>query len=386
MKKYKGINTKLAHLGNKPDEYHGFINPPVVRASTVLFPNANAMETREQKYTYGTHGTPTTDALCEIITELENAKGCVLMPSGLASITVPLMVFAEKGGHILVVDSLYAPTRKFCDGILKNMGIEIEYFSAHIGDEFEKLMKPNTCIVMLECPASNSFEMIDVEAIAGMVHKSNSECVVMMDNTWATPVFFKPLDYGVDVSIQALTKYAGGHSDVLMGSAAANEKWFTKLHEGHDQMGICVGGDDAYLVMRGLRTMGIRLERQQKSTMEICLWLQKHKKVERVLYPALPEDPGYDIWKKLYKGATGLFSFVLKEATHQQAKQFVDALEIHGLGYSWAGYESLAVVPKFDDRVHNLAPKGGATVRIQVGLEDVEDIIEDLEKGFDAIG
>lgn len=385
----RGINTRLTHLGNRPSAYHGFVNPPIVRASTVLFPDCETMESRGQKYTYGTHGTPTTDALCDTLTDLENAAGTVLMPSGLAALTVPLLIFSKTGGHILIVDSLYSPNRRFCDDYLVRLGMEVEYFpapiDAHTENSFAERMRPNTCVVMLECPASNSFEMMDVARIASLAHESNPDCVVMLDNTWATPLFFRPLDHGVDISIQALTKYPSGHSDVLMGSASANAKWWDTLHTGHDTMGICVGGDDAYLVLRGIRTMGIRMERQQRSALEICDWLQSHPMVSRVLYPALPDDPGYDIWHRHYDGAAGLFSFVLKNCDREQGAKFLNALALHGLGFSWAGYESLAVMPNFTDRLHDLAPTDGTAIRIQVGLEDVADLIADLERGFNAI-
>ncbi len=381
----QGINTKLAHIGHNPRDYHGFVNPPVVRASTVLFPDYETMRDRSQKYVYGTRGTPTTDALADALTELENAAGTVLVPSGLAAISVPVMAFARAGMHMLVVDSLYSPNRHFCDTVLAKLGVDIEYFSPHIGEGFVDLMKPNTGIVMLEAPASNSFEMCDVPMISRLAHQSNSDCVVMMDNTWATPLFFKPLDHGVDISIHALTKYPSGHSDVLMGGVSANSKHWDQLLQGQQAMGICVDGDSAYLCLRGMRSMGVRLERHQKTTMELCQWLKGHDMVSRVLYPALPDDPGYDIWKRDFSGASGLFSFVIEGKGRDECGTFLNALRIHGLGYSWAGYESLAVMPNFSDRVVANGPEEGTAIRIQVGLEDTGDLIADLERGFAAL-
>ena len=383
--KTAGINTRLTHLGNHPRDFHGFVNPPVVRASTVLFPDYETIRDRNQKYKYGTYGTPTTDALCEALSDLEGAEGTTLVPSGLAAISVPVLSFARAGMHILVVDSLYSPNRRFCDTVLKRIGVEVEYFSPHVGDGFASLMRPNTGIVMLEAPASNSFEMCDVPLTAGIAHEKNPDCVVMMDNTWATPLFFKPLDHGVDVSLHALTKYPSGHSDVLMGGASANSRHWEQLWDGQTALGMCVGGDDAYLILRGLRTMGIRLERAQKTTMELCNWLGTHEKVSRVLYPALPDDPGYELWKRDFCGASGLFSFIIKDVDREQAGKFLNALQIHGLGYSWAGYESLAVMPDFSDRVVAHGPDDGTAIRIQVGLEDTEDLIADLERGFAAL-
>lgn len=380
-----GINTRLAHVGYDPRSYHGFVNPPVVRASTVLFPDYETMRDRGQPYTYGTRGTPTTDALCSALNELENAHGTILVPSGLAAISVPMLAFAKAGDHVLVVDSVYQPNRHFCDTVLSRMGVEIEYFDPHIGDRFVDLMRDNTSIVMLEAPASNSFEMCDVPLIARLAHEANDDCVVMMDNTWATPLYFKPLDHGCDISIHALTKYPSGHSDVLMGGVSANERYWKQLEDTQFALGTCAHGDEAYLVLRGLRSMNVRLAHQAKTTMELCLWLQGNKKVARVLYPALPEDPGYDLWKKDYTGASGLFGIVLKDCDEAQGARFLNALEIFGLGYSWAGHESLAVMPVFSDRTIAKAPKGGVTIRLQVGLEDFDDLKADIEKGLAAL-
>ena len=381
----KGINTRLAHIGHDPRSYHGFVNPPVVRASTVLFPDYETMRDRNQKYVYGTHGTPTTDALADALSDLESAAGTILVPSGLAAISVPVFAFAEAGMHMLVVDSLYSPNRRFCDTVLSRLGIEVEYFSPHVGDDFAKLMRANTGIVMLEAPASNSFEMCDVPLLTNIAHDENPNCVVMMDNTWATPLFFKPLDHGVDISIHALTKYPSGHSDVLMGGVSANERTWERLHDADGAMGMCVGGDDAYLVLRGMRSMGVRLERHEKTTMALCQWLQGHQQVSRVLYPALPDDPGYALWKRDFSGASGLFSFIIKDKSREECGAFLNALQIHGLGYSWAGYESLAVMPQFQDRVVTHGPNDGTTIRIQVGLEDADDLMADIERGLAAV-
>ncbi|MEM8750899.1 MAG: cystathionine beta-lyase [Pseudomonadota bacterium] len=381
-----GTNTRLAHLGHNPHDYHGFVNPPVVRASTVLFPDYETMRDRTQKYTYGTYGTPTTHALADALSALEGAEGTILLPSGLAAISVPVLAFAEAGMHMLVVDSLYAPNRRFCDTIVSALGIEVEYFSPHVSEaEFTALMRKNTGIVMLEAPASNSFEMCDIPMISAAAHSSNPDCVVMMDNTWATPLFFKPLDHGVDISIHALTKYPGGHSDVLMGGVSANARCWPRLLDRNHALGMCVGSDDAALVLRGLRTMGVRLAHHEKSTMELCLWLQSHKQVSRVLYPALPDDPGYELWKRDFSGASGLFTFIIKDRSREECGAFLNALQIHGLGYSWAGYESLAVMPTFQDRVVAMGPDDGTAIRIQVGLEDVDDLKADIERGLAAV-
>ncbi len=380
-----GINTRLAHMGHDPRSYHGFVNPPVVRASTVLFPDYETMRDRAQPYVYGTRGTPTTDALANALTELEHAAGTILVPSGLAAISIPMLAFAKAGDHVLIVDSVYQPSRHFSDTVLSRMGVEIEYFDPHTGADFTSLMRDNTSIVLLEAPASNSFEMCDVPLIARLAHDANPACVVMMDNTWATPLYFKPLDNGCDISIHALTKYPSGHSDVLMGGVSANERCWKQLENTQIALGTCAHGDEAYLVLRGLRSMNVRLAHQSKTTMELCLWLQNHDQVARVLYPALPEDPGYDLWKKDYSGASGLFAIVLKDCGEAEGARFLNALEIFGLGYSWAGHESLALMPVFSDRTVAKAPEGGVTIRLQVGLEDFSDLKNDLEKGFAAL-
>ena len=380
-----GINTRLAHAGYNPRDYHGFVNPPVVHASTVLFPDARTMDRRAQKYTYGTRGTPTTDALAEAIDELEGSAGTILIPSGLAAVTVPLLAFAKAGDHILVVDSVYHPTRHFCDTMLTRLGIETEYYDPAISD-ITTLMRPNTTIVHTEAPGSNTFEMQDIRAIADAAHARGA--VVMMDNTWATPLYFKPLDFGVDISMHAATKYPSGHSDVLFGTVSANAAHWEQLHDAQIALGTCASPDDSYQILRGLRTMGIRLERHQQSALELAQWLETRDDVVKVLHPALPSFEGHDIWKRDFKGASGLFAFVLKEPDPVKHKEagfaFLDALKIFGLGYSWGGYESLAVMANLGDRKIAKAPEGGPLIRLQIGLEDVADIKRDLEAGFAA--
>ncbi|TJW39284.1 MAG: cystathionine beta-lyase, partial [Mesorhizobium sp.] len=252
-----GINTRLAHSGNNPRDYFGFVNPPVVHASTVLYPDAATMAARSQKYTYGTRGTPTTDALALAIDALEGSAGTIVVPSGLAAVTVPLLAFLSAGDHLLIVDSVYHPTRNFADTMLKRLGIEVEYYDPHVGAGIAALIKSNTKVVFTESPASNTFEVQDIPAIAKVAHAAGA--VVMMDNTWATPLYFRPLDHGVDISIHAATKYPAGHSDVLLGTVSATAACWKQLCETFYTMGCCAGPDDVYQVLRGLRTMGVRL-------------------------------------------------------------------------------------------------------------------------------
>ncbi|MAW86294.1 MAG: cystathionine beta-lyase [Phyllobacteriaceae bacterium] len=380
--KPRGINTRLAHSGHDPRAFHGFVQPPVVHASTVLFPDAGTMASRNQRYTYGTRGTPTSDALAEAVDALEGSAGTVCVPSGLAAVTVPLLAFLSAGDHLLIVDSVYNPTRRFADTMLARLGVEVEYYSPELGADIAALMKPNTKVVWTESPGSNTFEMQDIPAICAVAHAHGA--IVMMDNTWATPLFFKSLDHGVDISVHAATKYPGGHSDVLLGTVSANEACWERLHEGFLTLGACAGPDDVYLVQRGLKTMGIRLQRHGESAMALAEWLEGQRGVKQVLHPALPSFPGHDLWKRDFCGASGLFSIVLDGGGTQKAHAFLDALEIFGLGYSWGGHESLAVHVYLGDRTVSRSDYGGPLIRLQIGLEDVADLKADLSAALEA--
>ena len=377
-----GVNTRLAHAGYDPRDYHGFVNPPVVHASTVLFPNAAAIADRSQKYTYGTRGTPTTDALALAIDELEGSAGTIIVPSGLAAVTIPLLGFLSAGDHLLVVDSVYSPTRNFCNGMLKRLGVGVDYYDPHVGAGIAALMRPETKVVFTESPGSGTFEMQDIPAIAAAAHAHGA--IVMMDNTWATPLYFRPLDHGVDISIHAATKYPAGHSDVLLGTVSANQASFARLHDTFIALGCCAGPDDVYQVLRGLRTMGVRLERHQASALELARWLETQPDIARVLHPALESHPGHDIWKRDFSGASGIFSVVMAGGGEKQAHAFLDALEIFGLGYSWGGFESLALNVYLGDRLIARGPYEGPVIRLQVGLEDVADLQADIERGLEA--
>ena len=377
-----GINTRLIHNGNDPQEFFGFVNPPVVHASTVLFPDAATMASRNQRYTYGTKGTPTTEALETAIDALEGSAGTILVPSGLAAVTIPLLGFLSSGDHVLIVDSVYHPTRNFADTMLARLGVEVEYYDPMVGAGIATLIKPNTKVVFTESPGSNTFEMQDIPAIAREARARGA--VVMMDNTWATPLFFRPLEHGVDISIHAATKYPAGHSDILLGTVSANERCWEQLRQTHETMGCCVGPDDAYQVLRGLRTMGVRLERHEKSALDIARWLETQPGVAQVLHPGLESFPSHELWKRDFSGSSGIFSIVLDGGSIPQAHAFLDALEIFGLGYSWGGFECLAVHVQLDDRTIAKGNYGGPVIRLQIGLEDVEDIKADIARGLAA--
>jgi cystathionine beta-lyase len=373
--------SRLVHLGRDTEQSQGFINVPPFRGSTVLYPDVATLTSRAQRYTYGTHGTPTTDALCAAWTDISGAAGTVLVPTGLAAIVVALMTALGAGDHVLVTDSAYAPARAFANGNLKRMGIETTYYDPCIGAGIKALMRPNTRAVLTESPGSQSFEIQDVPAIAEVAH-AHGACV-LMDNTWATPLFFAPHAHGVDMAIEAGTKYLSGHSDLLIGLVSANEAWFRRLHRTVDQMAIPPGPEDVFLALRGLRTMELRLREAERQGLELARWLQRRPEVLRVIHPALPDDPGHALWKRDFSGSSGLFSIVLKPVPEAAVAALLDGLELFGLGYSWGGYESLAV--PFDCSSYRTATQwapGGAAIRFSVGLEDIEDLKADLDRGF----
>ncbi len=378
--------TKIVTAGRDPKSYHGFVNPPVYHASTVLYPNAEDFLAHRARYQYGRRGTPTTEALELALQELEGPQcaGVSLLPSGLAAISAALLAVVRAGDHVLVTDSAYGPTRNFCGQILSRLGVTTTYYDPGIGGAIAELILPNTRAVYLESPGSLSFEMQDVPAIAKAAHAKGA--LVLMDNTWATPLYFRPLDYGVDLVIQAGTKYIGGHSDVMLGTVSANAATVAALKNTVRLTGLCEGPDDVYLGLRGLRTLGVRLDRHYESELAVARWLEGRSEVLRMLHPALPSHPGHAIWKRDFTGASGLFSMVLKPVPKKAYHAFIDTLELFGIGASWGGYESLAI--PFDCAPLRTATRwepGGPTVRFHIGLEAVEDLLADLERGFAAL-
>ena len=378
--------TRLITAGRDPQAQFGFVNPPVYHASTVLYPTAEDQVAHRSRYQYGRRGTPTTEALEAALRDIEgdNCAGVVLLPSGLAAISTALIAIAGAGDHILVTDSVYRPTRNFCEGLFKRMGVETTYYDPLIGAGIASLFKPNTRAVFVEAPGSQSFEMQDIPAIAKIAHDKGA--LVMMDNTWATPLYFKAFDKGVDISIQAGTKYIGGHSDIMFGCVSANAKAFPALKNAHGLMGQCVGPDDVFLALRGLRTMAVRLKQHNASGMTVARWLEARPEVLRVMHPGLESDPGHAIWKRDFTGASGLFSIVLKPMSEAAVYAFMNELTLFGMGFSWGGFESLVIV--FDCAEYRTATKwapGGPTLRFHIGLEDPDDLIADLDQGFKAM-
>jgi cysteine-S-conjugate beta-lyase len=359
--------TKVVTGGRDPESYHGFVNPPVYHASTVLYPSAEDFLAHRARYQYGRRGTPTTEALELALQGLEGPQcaGVSLLPSGLAAISTALLAVVRAGDHVLVTDSAYGPTRNFCEQILSRLGVTTSYFDPTIGGAIADQLKPNTRAVFLESPGSLTFEMQDISAIAKAAHAK--EALVLMDNTWATPLYFRPLEHGVDLVIQAGTKYIGGHSDVMLGTVSANSGAIAALKRTVRFTGLHEAPDDTYLGLRGLRTLSIRLARHHQSGLAVARWLEGRPEVLRLLHPALPSHPGHGIWKRDFSGATGLFSMVLKPVRQKAVFAFLDTLELFGIGASWGGYESLAI--PFDCtplRTATCWAPGGPTVRFHI--------------------
>jgi cystathionine beta-lyase len=373
--------TRLVHAGRDPFEQHGFVNTPIYRGSTVLYPTTEDLRTRRTRYVYGTKGTPTTDSLAAAWTSLAGAAGTVLTPSGLAAVTVALMACLKAGDHLLVTDSVYRPTRHFCDGVLRRFGVETTYYDPAVGAGIRDLFRDNTAAVFTEAPGSQTFEMQDIPAIAEAAHAAN--LCVLMDNTWATPLLFPPHARGVDICIEAGTKYLSGGSDLLLGLTSANERWWARLHDTFDSFAMCAGPEDVFLGLRGLRTMALRLREHERQALDMAHWLRARPEVARVLHPALPDDPGHAIWRRDFAGSSGLFSVILHPASEAAVAAMLDGLELFGMGYSWGGFESL-VVP-FDPSAYRTATRWdaeGPSLRFHIGLEDLDDLKADLDAGF----
>ena len=347
----------------------------------MLFPTYDDLQHRRGRYDYGTSGSPTMDSLTQAWSELAGAAGTVLTPSGLAALSVALMSVVSAGDHLLVTDSAYRPTRIFCDGVLKRFGVEVTYYDPLVGAGIGALMQTNTKAVLVEAPGSQSFEMQDVPAIAEVAHAHGA--AVIMDNTWATPLFFPPHERGVDIAVEAGTKYLSGGSDLLLGLTSANERYWPALHRTFEHFAMCAGPEDAFLALRGLRTMNLRLREHERQGLAMAQWLQQRPEVARVMHPALPEDPGHAIWKRDFTGASSLFAFELAPVSMTAVAAMLDGLTLFGMGASWGGYESL-VLP-FDCKAYRTATTPGftgPTVRIHIGLEDLDDLKADLDAGF----
>jgi cystathionine beta-lyase len=377
--------TRLVTAGRDTKAQKGFVNPPVVHGSTVLYPTAEDLHAHRGEFQYGRHGTPTTRALQDMLMALEGPQcaGVGIAPSGLAAITTTLLSVLKAGDHLLVCDNVYRPSRNFCNGLLARYGVETTYFDPLIGSGIAALFRPNTRAVLVEAPGSQSFEMPDIRAIAEVAHGRGA--LVIDDNTWATPLYHRSLEQGVDISMQAATKYIGGHSDIMFGTISANAKAWPQVAETIRLLGVCAGPDDVFLALRGLRTLAVRLAQHHRSGLEMARWLAGRPEVARVLHPGLESDPGHAIWKRDFTGASGLFSIVLKPAPQKAVDAMLDTVKLFGMGFSWGGFESLVI--SFDCDSYRTATKwapGGPTLRLHIGLENVDDLKADLDRGFAA--
>jgi cysteine-S-conjugate beta-lyase len=370
-------NTRLTHAARDFTE-HGMVNPAVYRASTITFPDVETLEKRAQPYVYGRRGTPTSRAFETAVAELEGGFDCRACPSGLAALSTALLAFLDAGDHLLMVDTAYHPTRHLCDTVLPRYGIETTYYDPLIGGRISTLIKPNTRVVFCESPGSQTMEVQDVPAIASAAHDAGA--IVMIDNTWSGGHFFKAFEKGVDISIQAATKYIVGHSDVMMGVVTCNEKHWPRFDEFYGTLGLFAGPDDMYLALRGLRTMDVRMQRHQDNARAVAEWLRGQPEVDTVLYPALANAPGHEMWKRDFTGASGLFSIVLKQTSKESVSAMLDGMELFRMGYSWGGFESL-VVPFMPHRTATTW-ETGPCLRLHIGLEDPADLIDDLAQGF----
>ncbi|WP_193180815.1 cystathionine beta-lyase [Nisaea sediminum] len=381
--------TLITHAGRDPHANHGVVNPPVFHASTILKPSLDALEASRKAdfkgYRYGRRGTPTTRSFEEAVAAIYGADDSIAVSSGLAAICSAILSQVSAGDHVLITDNVYLPTRKFASGFLQRFGVESTFFDPMRPEELDALIRPETRVVYLEAPGTMTFEVCDIPALAKIAHEHGA--TVIMDNTWATALYFDAFGHGVDIVVEAVTKYICGHSDVMMGAIVSKEAHADAIRDCAMMQGNCSGPDDLYLAQRGLRTMAVRLAENQANALELAKWLETRPEIARVLHPALPSCPGHDIWKRDFTGASGLFSFVLKPVSRAALAAFLDGLEYYGMGASWGGYESL-ILPGDPSGARSATSwdEPGQLLRIHAGLEDVEDLKADLEAGFERIG
>lgn len=369
--------TLLVHGGRDPHRFSGMVNTPIHRGSTILAPDLESWTSETNPFAqYGRFGTPTTRSLEDMVCRLEGGYRSIVFPSGLSACCHALMSVLKAGDHVLLTNSVYGPVRQFADQVLQRFGIEVDFYDPLIGGNIRNLLQPNTRAVYVESPGSWSFEMQDIPAIAHEAHLAGA--VVIMDNSWASPLFFKPFEHGVDISVQAATKYLVGHSDALLGVATANEATWPLLQHGAYDFGQTAGPDDLFLTLRGIRTLDVRLQRHWETGIALAESLLDHSIVKRVLHPALPQDPGHTIWKRDFTGASGLFAVVLNRVDEKVVSGLFQRLKLFGIGLSWGGFESLVMLKPASDN----AGDDGCTIRIHAGLESPNDLIDDMRQAF----
>lgn len=383
-KQPQGIATRLTSAGRNSAAAGRAVNPPVTRASTFLFDTLDDFEAAANAPFdgpfYGRLGTPTTFAFEEAMAEMEGGYRSVATASGLSAIAATLIATLSNGDHALVVDSVYDPVRRFCSRILARMGVEVSYYEATIGEEIGELIRPNTRLVYLEAPGSGTFEMQDVAAVAAAAKARG--VVTAMDSTWSTPLYFRPLEHGIDLSIHSATKYITGHSDAMLGVVTATRDSFPSLRRAAQDLGACAGSEECNLGLRGLRTLQVRLPRHQETGLTLARWLTNRPEVVRVLHPGLPDDPGHALWKRDFEGASGLFAIELAPLGREQLAALVERMSLFSIGFSWGGYESL-ILPMHPEKSRTVKPwTGGSLLRIHAGLEDPSDLIDDLDAAF----
>lgn len=393
-KKKRGVDTVITHTGLDPEGNHGIPNPPVYYASTILFPTTDEFATRDrppfQGVQYGRSGTPTQFAFEAAVTALHDGHKTVSFPSGAAAVTTALMTFLRHGDHLLMVDTVYGPTRKrTCDQLLARMGVDVTFYDPLIGAGIDALIRPETKVIFLESPGSQTFEMQDVPAICDAARDTAKArgLITIMDNTWSSPLYCQPLKLGVDVVAEASTKYVVGHSDAMLGTVTVKtEAHYQDVRTMANTLGTRAGPDECFLGLRGLRTLSVRLERHQKNALQVAEWLQERAEVQEVLYPALPDDPGHTLWSRDHSGASGLFGVVLEDVSKAAVDAMLNDLELFGIGASWGGFESLAI-PTNPGRLRTATTwrHTSPCIRLHIGLEDPEDLIADLAAGFERL-
>lgn len=373
-------DTLLTHAGRNPSRYAGYVNPPIFRGSTILAESLEAWEAAKRDGNpygnYGRFGSPTINAFEDAIAELEGGHRTQVFPSGLSACTHTLLALLEQGDHVLITDNVYGPTRSFADEILPRFGIRVTYFDPLIGAGLQNLIEPRTRVVYLESPGSLSFEVSDTPLISTIAHAAGA--YVVIDNSWASPLYFKPFQHGADISIQAATKYILGHSDALLGTVTSNVHAWDRLQGGFQQFGATAGPEDVYLALRGLRTLGVRLRQHSETAVALAQAISCHACVSHVMHPALPDDPGHALWKRDFLGASGLFSFILASEDKRVLSAFFGALQHFGIGLSWGGFESLALPVGKPRRTARDWQHTGTLIRVHAGLEDTQDLLADM--------